>query len=127
MTSSSSSFHFLLVVSLVVVMISLSTAGASGGDREWGSWAAAKPGGCQGSTECITGEGEFDMDSEIKRRKLYSYSGNFICYEALQSDFVPCSQRGQSYYNCDEGADANPYSRSCNAITQCRSNYGYYY
>ncbi|KAI8574724.1 hypothetical protein RHMOL_Rhmol01G0376500 [Rhododendron molle] len=125
MTSSSSSFHFLLlVVSLVVVMMSLPTAGASGGHREQGSWAAVKPSGCQGS-ECVTGEGEFDMDSEIKRRKLYS--GYFICYEALQSDFVPCSQRGQSYYNCGEGADANPYNRGCNAITQCRSDYGYYY
>lgn len=117
MASSSSSFHFLLllVVSLVVVMISFSnTIEASGGHLEQGSWATVKPGGY-----------EFDMDSEILRRKLYS--GYYICYQVLQSNFVPCSLRGQSYYNCNDGADANPYSRGCSAITQCRSDYGYYY
>ncbi|KAJ1292357.1 hypothetical protein BS78_02G385900 [Paspalum vaginatum] len=44
----------------------------------------------------------------------------FISYAALSRDSVPCSQRGASYYNCRPGAEANPYSRGCSAITQCR-------
>ncbi|RLM85834.1 protein RALF-like 33 [Panicum miliaceum] len=43
-----------------------------------------------------------------------------ISYLALSRDSVPCSQRGASYYNCHPGAEANPYSRGCSAIAQCR-------
>ncbi|CAD6222743.1 unnamed protein product [Miscanthus lutarioriparius] len=44
----------------------------------------------------------------------------FISYAALSRDSVPCSLPGASYYNCRPGAEANPYSRGCSAITQCR-------
>ncbi|RCV14432.1 hypothetical protein SEVIR_2G439700v4 [Setaria viridis] len=44
----------------------------------------------------------------------------YISYLALYRDSVPCSQRGASYYNCGPGAEANPYTRGCSAITQCR-------
>ncbi|RLN35895.1 protein RALF-like 33 [Panicum miliaceum] len=44
----------------------------------------------------------------------------YISYLALSRDSVPCSQRGASYYNCQPGAEANPYTRGCSAITQCR-------
>ena len=44
----------------------------------------------------------------------------FISYAALSRDSVPCSLPGASYYNCRPGAEANPYSRDCSAITQCR-------
>jgi hypothetical protein len=47
-------------------------------------------------------------------------ASGFISYAALSRDSVPCSQRGASYYNCQPGAEANPYSRGCSAITQCR-------
>jgi hypothetical protein len=47
-------------------------------------------------------------------------ASGFISYAALSRDSVPCSQRGASYYNCRPGAEANPYSRGCSAITQCR-------
>ncbi|KAH7862238.1 hypothetical protein Vadar_001907 [Vaccinium darrowii] len=115
----SSFFHFLLIISLVV--ISLSTVGATGNHREQQSWAVAKP-GCQGSIAECMGEGELETDSEINsRRKLYSY--NYICYNALAYDYTPCSVRGLSYYNCYEDAEANPYSRGCSYITQCRSDY----
>ena len=49
-----------------------------------------------------------------------SASTGYISYLALSRDSVPCSQRGASYYNCRPGAEANPYSRGCSAITQCR-------
>ncbi|GJN33387.1 hypothetical protein PR202_gb21984 [Eleusine coracana subsp. coracana] len=44
----------------------------------------------------------------------------YISYGALRANNVPCDQRGASYYNCRPGAEANPYTRGCSAITQCR-------
>ncbi|KAL6657166.1 hypothetical protein ACP70R_004946 [Stipagrostis hirtigluma subsp. patula] len=46
--------------------------------------------------------------------------GGFISYLVLLANRVPCDQRGASYYNCQPGAEANPYARGCSAITQCR-------
>ncbi|KAL6850536.1 hypothetical protein ACP4OV_021163 [Aristida adscensionis] len=87
---------------------------------------------CRGTVaECmeeyfdVDGEGEGDVVAMAtgagagKRRVLQGGSG-YIGYDALRRDNVPCSQRGASYYNCQPGAEANPYSRGCNAITQCR-------
>ncbi|CAN6312802.1 unnamed protein product [Urochloa humidicola] len=47
-------------------------------------------------------------------------TAQYISYSALMRDTVPCSIPGASYYNCQPGADANPYSRGCSEITQCR-------
>ncbi|THU56980.1 hypothetical protein C4D60_Mb11t22920 [Musa balbisiana] len=47
-------------------------------------------------------------------------TSNYVSYGALKRDTVPCSRRGASYYNCRPGAQANPYSRSCSSIAQCR-------
>ncbi|KAL6648176.1 hypothetical protein ACP70R_012400 [Stipagrostis hirtigluma subsp. patula] len=44
----------------------------------------------------------------------------YISYTALARDTVPCSVPGASYYNCEPGAEANPYTRGCSAIAQCR-------
>ncbi|CAM0884600.1 unnamed protein product [Alopecurus aequalis] len=52
------------------------------------------------------------------RRQLAGDS--YIGYDALRRNAVPCSYRGASYYNCRPGAQANPYSRGCSAITRCR-------
>ncbi|WVZ71169.1 hypothetical protein U9M48_019788 [Paspalum notatum var. saurae] len=52
-------------------------------------------------------------------RRVLQQSG-YISYGALRRDNVPCSVRGASYYNCRPGAQANPYSRGCSAITRCR-------
>ncbi|KAG8045973.1 hypothetical protein GUJ93_ZPchr0008g11520 [Zizania palustris] len=60
------------------------------------------------------------VGGKMRRRRLQGGSG-YIGYDALRRDSVPCSQRGASYYNCQPGAEANPYSRGCSAITQCRS------
>ncbi|KAG0497452.1 hypothetical protein HPP92_001896 [Vanilla planifolia] len=74
---------------------------------------------CRGTiAECIAGD-EFDLAIESSRRILATSS--YISYEALKRGSVPCSRRGASYYNCRAGAQANPYSRGCSAITQCRT------
>lgn len=112
----SPSFNLMIFIMLVTSFIFSSSAVDSTGDFNW--MPAAKP-ACQGSVaECMAG-GEFDMDSESNRRILATT--NYISYGALQRNTVPCSRRGASYYNCQPGAEANPYSRGCSAITRCRS------
>ncbi|XP_022862687.1 rapid alkalinization factor-like [Olea europaea var. sylvestris] len=76
---------------------------------------STKP-GCQGSkAEC----GEFGIKFDINRRILVA--NKYISYGALQANNVPCSLKGASYYNCQPGGEANPYSRQCSAVTDCRS------
>lgn len=67
----------------------------------------------------MVGDEEFELDSESNRRILATR--RYISYGALQRNSVPCSRRGQSYYNCRPGAQANPYTRGCSTITRCRS------
>ncbi|KAK8711528.1 hypothetical protein V6N13_146809 [Hibiscus sabdariffa] len=108
---------FLLAVPFVLVtlIIALSHVDASGEHHL--SWIPTTS-GCKGSmAECMA-EGEFEMDSGINRRILQTTQ--YISYGALQRNTVPCSQRGASYYNCQPGAQANPYNRGCSAITRCR-------
>ncbi|KAL9248122.1 hypothetical protein vseg_021480 [Gypsophila vaccaria] len=64
------------------------------------------------------GEMEFEIDSEIHRRILAN-EDTYISYGALNKNKVPCSKRGQSYYNCQPGAQANPYRRGCSKISGC--------
>ena len=59
-------------------------------------------------------------DANATSADANSTATGYISYLALFRDSVPCSQRGASYYNCQPGAEANPYSRGCSAITQCR-------
>lgn len=81
---------------------------------------------CRGSIgECMLAGGDvglelddFAMDSESNRRILATKQ--YISYGALRRNSVPCSRRGASYYNCRPGAQANPYTRGCGAITRCR-------
>ncbi|KAJ6974273.1 rapid alkalinization factor [Populus alba] len=70
--------------------------------------------------ECMAEEDgeEFGMDTEINRRILAT--SRYVSYGALQKNNVPCSRRGASYYNCKNGAQANPYTRGCSSITRCR-------
>ncbi|KAG6415315.1 hypothetical protein SASPL_122722 [Salvia splendens] len=108
----------LLIAAAAVAALLLSTAEA-GGEFSW--IPSSTPSTCQGSiAECMAeGGGEFEMDSESNRRILATTK--YISYGALQANNVPCSRRGASYYNCQPGAEANPYTRSCSAATQCRS------
>ncbi|KAJ8493261.1 hypothetical protein OPV22_014982 [Ensete ventricosum] len=106
----------LLLVAAAGLTPAAAAGGGAGGDLPLG-WIPSLS-GCRGSiAECLAGE-EFDLGSEVSRRFLATSS--YISYGALKRDTVPCSRRGASYYNCRPGAQANPYSRSCSAITQCR-------
>ncbi|PIN05366.1 hypothetical protein CDL12_22083 [Handroanthus impetiginosus] len=112
-------FLLRLLISAVLVAGLIFRSAVAGDDFSW--IPMNKPVTCQGSIDdCMAdGGGEFDMDSEINRRILAT--NNYISYGALQANNVPCSRRGASYYNCQPGAEANPYTRSCTAATQCRS------
>lgn len=111
------SYVFLLICATLLVMKKVD-AGVVGTHHHLG-WVATKT-HCKGSiAECMEGEEEFEMDSEINRRILATTK--YISYGALQRNTVPCSRRGASYYNCRTGAQANPYNRGCSAITRCRS------
>lgn len=126
---------FLVICAALVVthmiLLPFPAVHASGGDHHQLSWIpAATTATCRGSmAECLAaGEAdadelglgfEFDMDSEINRRILATRR-RYISYGALSRNSVPCSRRGASYYNCRPGAQANPYSRGCSAITRCR-------
>nr|XP_009802961.1 PREDICTED: rapid alkalinization factor-like [Nicotiana sylvestris] len=73
---------------------------------------------CEGSIgECMDEELE---ELEVDKRRILATSRRYISYGALQRNNIPCSRRGASYYNCRPGAQANPYSRGCSAITRCR-------
>ncbi|THU64666.1 hypothetical protein C4D60_Mb01t28860 [Musa balbisiana] len=115
----SSAAPSLMSLGLLLVLLSAAAAAAAAasGDELALGWIPVRS-GCSGSVaECVAGE-EFELGSEVTRRILArSY---YISYAALRRDSVPCSRRGASYYNCRPGARANPYSRSCSAITRCR-------
>ncbi|KAL3827840.1 hypothetical protein ACJIZ3_016642 [Penstemon smallii] len=115
------SYYLLrLLISAVVVAALILNSADAGEDFSW--IPMSNPSTCQGSiAECMTegSTGEFEMDTESNRRILATT--RYISYGALQANTVPCSQRGASYYNCRPGAQANPYTRSCTAATQCRS------
>ncbi|XP_073147657.1 rapid alkalinization factor [Henckelia pumila] len=112
---------FLLLLSAVLVFTLLHRSADAGGDGDFSWIPVNKPATCRGSiAECMADSGgEFEMDSEVNRRILATTK--YISYGALQANRVPCSRRGASYYNCQPGAQANPYTRSCSAATQCRS------
>lgn len=62
--------------------------------------------------DLIREENEMLMDSEPNRRR-------YISYGALGADNIPCGRKGQSYYDCNDRAQANPYHRGCTVITHC--------
>ncbi|GMY21618.1 protein RALF-like 33 [Fagus crenata] len=114
-----------MVLILILSSSSSSTVHASSvGGSHFGWMPSTTRSACKGTiAECMAMEGgageEFELDTEISRRILATSS--YISYGALQRNTVPCSKRGTSYYNCQAGAQANPYSRGCSAITRCRS------
>ncbi|XP_052205877.1 rapid alkalinization factor-like [Diospyros lotus] len=108
-------------IAAALVVFSPTNGVVASADHELLGWAPATRSGCRGTiAECLGfGGGEFELDSEGSRRILAAT--RYISYAALQRDSVPCSRRGASYYNCKPGAQANPYTRGCSAITRCRS------
>ncbi|XP_031102373.1 rapid alkalinization factor [Ipomoea triloba] len=118
-----SSLSFLSLIFCVAVMLNCAylSAAAASGDHELVSWMmpAGSGGRCKGSVaECLGDAEELEMESESSRRILATT--RYISYGALQKNNIPCSRRGASYYNCRPGAQANPYTRGCSAITRCR-------
>ncbi|KAK6940969.1 Rapid ALkalinization Factor [Dillenia turbinata] len=110
----------LLVTSLILSSSPALTEASSDHQTRYSWMQPRAKSTCQGSiAECLS-DGELMMDSETHRRILATTT-NYISYDALKRDYVPCSQRGQSYYNCQPGAPVNPYTRGCSAITRCRS------
>ncbi|XP_060180260.1 rapid alkalinization factor-like [Lycium barbarum] len=112
-----SSCSIFLIFSILIAALIIS---GDATDFDMNGWIPMKSANsCQGSiAECMAA-GEFEMDSESNRRILATT--DYISYGALQRNTVPCSRRGASYYNCETGAEANPYDRGCSAITRCRS------
>ena len=108
----------LVICATMIMMVAVTMVDASGEQQPILGWIPTRS-PCKGSiAECLSGE-EFELDSEISRRILATTK--YISYGALQRNTVPCSRRGASYYNCQPGAQANPYNRGCSKITQCRS------
>ncbi|CAO2832818.1 unnamed protein product [Amaranthus hypochondriacus] len=106
----------IIAVGLLIASLSSVDAGTDFDPTVMGLFSSRS--GCKGTVgECLGDEDEFEMDSEINRRILAT--NNYISYNALNRNRVPCSRRGASYYNCRPGAQANPYSRGCSAITRC--------
>ncbi|XP_058187996.1 rapid alkalinization factor-like [Rhododendron vialii] len=122
----SSAIRRVLIISSFIVLspiVLLIIVEATGNHHEWKWNIPAGQGECRGTIgECMGAagdQGEFDMDLESNRRILTTTK--YISYGVLEMDFVPCSIKGTSYYNCLLRGQANPYTRGCSAITKCRS------
>ncbi|XP_057964807.1 protein RALF-like 22 [Malania oleifera] len=107
----------LLLLALTFALVAKSTA--SFDDVKWSFPHISNSGGCNGLVgDCIGTEDEMMMSSEASRRGL-AQARRYISYGALKKNNVPCSRRGQSYYNCNGSGKANPYKRGCSSITRC--------
>ncbi|KAI3881435.1 hypothetical protein MKX03_009503 [Papaver bracteatum] len=110
-------YIILIIVSTIYFVHSVSVIEAYSGGHEIGfGW---KPTTCDGSIGECQLENEFEMDSEISRRILATTK--YVSYEALKKNTTPCSKKGASYYNCKDGAQANPYNRGCSKLSKCKS------
>ena len=116
-----SNFKFIIIL-IIALMLLISTVDSSIGGYDLDQWMVSSDSSminCQDDEiigECF--EDEFQVDSESYRRMLASR--RYISYGALRRNYVPCSRRGASYYNCRPGASANPYHRGCSRIARCR-------
>ncbi|KAL6615334.1 hypothetical protein ACP70R_037604 [Stipagrostis hirtigluma subsp. patula] len=102
----------LLLLLALAELASAGGAGAGAGEAALG-WELGVVGAAEDEEFGVLGDGD-----AVARRVLQG--AGYISYGALRRDNVPCSVRGASYYNCRPGAQGNPYSRGCSAITRCR-------
>lgn len=120
----STNFKMTIMVAMGVMLFIIAGYASAISDFDVGQLmvASKESSSCQGTIgECFEGddqEDEFLVDSESSRRILASR--RYISYGALRRNYVPCSRRGASYYNCRPGASANPYRRGCSRIARCR-------
>jgi hypothetical protein len=113
----------LAVLLVATVFLAAASSAPVYHDDDGGEWAAdADYGYYYGSVAACAGtvaRAECEVVAARTRRRELGGDGN-IGYGALQKDQTPCSYRGASYYNCRPGGSANPYTRGCTAMTQCR-------
>uniref|UniRef100_A0A7N0R7U2 Uncharacterized protein n=1 Tax=Kalanchoe fedtschenkoi TaxID=63787 RepID=A0A7N0R7U2_KALFE len=106
----------LVLLSIALTsLVSAAHATANGSSYDAITWTTH----ASTSSSCAW-EDEFEMESAESSRRMLAGS-QYISYGALNRNKVPCNQRGASYYNCQQGAQANPYSRGCSTISRCRS------
>ncbi|KAK8546770.1 hypothetical protein V6N13_093813 [Hibiscus sabdariffa] len=92
-----------------------------------GSSGLCHGGGNSGKNSCVDGHRNIEdvtdvvMDSEMNVRQLAAKKA--IGYEALRQNALPCNVPGRSYYACQGGGPANPYTRGCHAATGCARVY----
>ncbi|KAE8702004.1 Rapid alkalinization factor 23 [Hibiscus syriacus] len=116
---------FLLAISLLLLgtttLITAVSSSASSGLQglTWFPTSTTNESGSSCRGECMANNMD-DDGLEFNRRVLQTSNTQYISYGALQRDTTPCSLRGASYYNCQPGAQANPYDRGCSAIARCR-------
>ncbi|KAM0919705.1 hypothetical protein ACQ4PT_008010 [Festuca glaucescens] len=117
----------LLLVTLAVSATAVELV-VHGRTADAAGWMRPEPKSCGGTVEeCLREYGggfglrrRLNYEEEEGGDGGYSTQTQYISYAALMRNSVPCSVPGASYYNCEPGADSNPYSRGCSAITQCR-------
>ena len=56
---------------------------------------------------------------KVNRIMLLGLQRNYISYETLKRDLMPCSIPGSSYYNCGASPEANHCSKGCSIIPKC--------
>ncbi|KAG8052301.1 hypothetical protein GUJ93_ZPchr0001g32804 [Zizania palustris] len=103
---------------LLALLLALSGGGAAAGGVPL-SWELGVGGEDSFGISSSEVEAAAAADGAAVVRRVLQSQG-YISYGALRRDTTPCSVRGASYYNCRPGGQANPYSRGCSAITQCR-------
>ncbi|KAK8484039.1 hypothetical protein V6N13_032653 [Hibiscus sabdariffa] len=92
-----------------------------------GSSGLCHGGGNGSKNSCVDGHRNIEdvtdvvMDSEMHVRQLAAKKA--IGYEALRQNALPCNVPGRSYYACQGGGPANPYTRGCHAATGCARVY----
>ncbi|KQK04278.1 rapid alkalinization factor 23 [Brachypodium distachyon] len=106
----------LAASALLALVLALAARGADAGVEVPLSWELGADDAAAAAEDGF-GFGGADQGAVVRR---VLQGGGYISYGALRRDNVPCSVRGASYYNCRPGAQGNPYSRGCSAITRCR-------
>ncbi|GMH20044.1 hypothetical protein Nepgr_021885 [Nepenthes gracilis] len=115
--------NYLVMTAVSLVFISTAVGAIEGNDLDLG-WpipvTKTPHSSCRGTiAECLAGDGEIEMDSEINRRILATPP--VLPYGVLMADFVPCRYPGVSYGNCRPG-QANQYHRPCSYTNRCLHN-----
>lgn len=120
--------NFLFVISLAMAMVVIDSSSTPQdfsvrmSNQERAVTAPQRPdtkniASCNGfSGDCLSYSDEEDDEDD---GNVNDGAVRYISYEALKKNIIPCSKRGNSYYNCRRRGQANPYTRGCSYITHC--------